>query len=70
MSHLPTRVFWYAASIVVVNLERVANQNASIGAAILLFSIGLISSELIFYVQIKAQVKLFLLSKVNKFQEQ
>ena len=54
----------------VVNLERVANQNASIGAAIVLFSIGLISSELIFYVQIKAQVKLFLLSKVNKFQEQ
>ena len=27
-------------------------------------------SEIIFYVQMKAQVKLFLLSKVNKFQEQ
>ena len=27
-------------------------------------------TEIIFYVQMKAQVKLFLLSKVNKFQEQ
>ena len=59
----------YLISVFLVNSARVKTENASVGAAIVFFLISLILTELIFYVQTKAQVKLFIASRVNKFQE-
>ena len=67
MCHMPARLFWFAVSVVTINYQRIADDRTSIAAVVVVFTMGLSMIELIFYVQMKVQVKLFLLNKVNKF---
>ncbi len=62
-THFLPRTIIYMASAILVNIYRHKAGQASLGFSLTLFSILLIICEIVFYVQMKAQVKLFLASQ-------
>lgn len=57
------------ASSILVNIYRDKAGNANLGASLTIFALMLLICEIVFYVQMKAQVKLFLASQKIKIQE-
>ena len=64
------RIFWYTASLIVTIIARYRANGEPTAYGFVFCMILLLICELIFFVQEKAQVKLFVANKVIKLQEQ
>ena len=64
------RIFWYTASLIVSSIARYRADGETSANGFAICMMLLLVCELIFFVQEKAQVKLFVSSKVIKLQEQ
>ena len=68
-SHVHIRVFWFTISFVTVSIGKYRSGNANLGALLIFYICLCVFNELVFWVQMKAQVKLLLASKMLRFQE-
>ena len=63
------RILWYIASLTMISVSRWKKLDEESFPAIAILTIGMLIVETLFFVQEKAQVRLFMASKVIKLQE-
>ena len=68
-SHVFIRTIWFTISYVTVATGKYRSGNANLAAMAIFYITLCVFNELVFWVQMKAQVKLLLASKMLKFQE-